>query len=158
MREKLDGQWKKYVNSVDKDALRAAASASEEWLYTEEGEEANKSQYVERLDALKALGDPIHLRYREHEERPRASAHLREVLSGFQSKATSGDAKFAHLAEKDLQTVIETCANAEAWIGNKLASQAEKPLDVKPVVTSAEIRKRAEECVPAVVPRPRPSY
>lgn len=148
MREKLDGQWKKYVNSADNDALRALASTSEEWLYTEEGEDATKSKYVERLDALKALGDPIQLRFREHEDRPRACQTLRETISGFQSKATSGDAKYAHLAEKDLQTVIECCANAEAWLGNKVASQAEKPLDVKPVVTSADIRKKADECVP----------
>ncbi|KAL8280171.1 hypothetical protein RQP46_007501 [Phenoliferia psychrophenolica] len=159
VREKLDGQWKKYVNSADADALRALASSSEDWLYTEEGEDATKSKYVERLDALKALGDPINLRFRDTEERPRALAALREAISGFSTKATSGDAKYAHLSEKDLQTVIETCANAEAWVGNKVASQAEKPLDVKPVVTSAEIRKKAEEisniCSP-IITKPAP--
>lgn len=149
IREKLDGQWKKYVNAADKESLRALASVSEEWLYTEEGEDATKSKYVERLDGLKALGDPIQLRFREHEERPRATAALRETISGFADKAQSGDDKYSHLAEKDLQTVIEACANAEAWLGNKLASQAEKPLDVKPVITSAEIKKKAEECVSA---------
>lgn len=37
MREKLDGQWNKYVNDSDKDALRAKLSEAEDWLYTEEG-------------------------------------------------------------------------------------------------------------------------
>lgn len=37
IREKLEGQWKKYANAADKEALRALASESEDWLYTEEG-------------------------------------------------------------------------------------------------------------------------
>ncbi|KAK4701527.1 hypothetical protein P7C70_g4705, partial [Phenoliferia sp. Uapishka_3] len=159
IREKLDGQWKKYVNAADKDALRALASTSEDWLYTEEGEDATKSAYVARLDGLKALGDPINLRYREHDERPRACATLRETINGFQDKAQSGDEKYSHIAEKDIQTVIEACANAESWLSNKLASQAEKPLDVKPVVTSAEIKKKAEDifnvCSP-IMTKPKP--
>lgn len=111
------------------------------------GEDATKSAYVARLDGLKALGDPIQLRYREHEDRPRATAALREVITGFHDKAASGDDKYSHIAAKDLETVIEACANAESWLGNKLYSQGEKPLDVKPVITSAEIKKKSEECV-----------
>lgn len=166
VREKLDGQWKKYVNSADKDALRALASQSEDWLYTDEGEyrsytfakllanacffdpvgeDATKSAYVARLDGLKALGDPVQMRYREHDDRPRATAQFREVVTRFADQAGSGDEKYSHIAEKDISTVVETCANAEAWLGNKLASQAEKPLDVKPVITSAEIRKKSDE-------------
>lgn len=123
------------------------------------GEDATKSAYVERLNALKALGDPIALRYREAEDRPRATAQLREIITGFQDKAQSGDEQYSHIGEKDLNTVIEACANAEAWLGNKLYSQQEKPLDVKPVITSAEIRKKGEEvqnvCIP-IMTRPKP--
>lgn len=170
VREKLEGAWKKYSDDATKQSLIALAATSEDWLYTEEGsarfilfnanipaptdplscsdpsgEDATKSAYVARLDALKALGDPISLRHLEHEERPRATAQLREVMTGFADKARSGDEKYSHIDEKDLTTVIETCANAEAWLGNKLASQAEKPLNVKPVITSAEIKKKSEE-------------
>jgi len=159
IRDKLEGQWKKYVNGADADALRAKASESEDWLYTEEGEDATKSAYVERLDGLKQLGEPINLRFREHEERPKATAALREVITGFQEKAQSGDDKYSHIEEAKLQEVIEACANAEAWLGNKLYSQQEKALDVKPVITSAEIRKKAEEvsnvCIP-IMTKPKP--
>lgn len=145
IRDKVEGAWKKYINEADKEALRSLASQHEDWLYTEEGEDATKSAYVERLNALKALGDPVNLRYREHEDRPRATAQLREIITDFQDKAQSGDEKYSHIPEKDLNTVIEACANAEAWLGNKLYSQQEKPLDVKPVITSAEIKKKGEE-------------
>lgn len=85
------------------------------------------------------------MRYREHDDRPRATAQFREVVTKFADQAGSGDEKYSHIAEKDISTVVETCANAEAWLGNKLASQAEKPLDVKPVITSAEIKKKSDE-------------
>ncbi|SCZ95105.1 BZ3500_MvSof-1268-A1-R1_Chr11-3g03606 [Microbotryum saponariae] len=160
VRDKLEGAWKKYSSEADKDGLRKLASEAEDWLYTDEGEDATKSAYVARLEGLKALGDPIALRYREHEERPRATAALREIITGFLEKAQSGDEKYSHIPEKDLNTVVETCANAEAWLGNKLYSQQEKPLDVKSVITSAEIRKKGEEvqnvCLPIMTkPKPR---
>ena len=109
------------------------------------GEDATKSAYVARLDGLKALGDPILLRYREHEDRPRATAALREIITKFQDQAQGGDEKYSHIPEKDITTVIEACANAEAWLGNKLYSQQEKPLTAKPVITSADIAKKGEE-------------
>ena len=37
IREKLEGQWKKYANAADKEALRVLASESEDWLYSDEG-------------------------------------------------------------------------------------------------------------------------
>lgn len=103
---------------------------------------------MSRLDVLKSGGDPIQLRFREHDERPRATAGLRDVLSTFMDKAQiaqGGDEKYKHLAEKDVNTVVETVANAESWLGNLIARQAERPNDLKPVVTSAEITKKKEE-------------
>jgi heat shock protein 4 len=43
IREKLEGQWKKYANQAAADALRALASESEDWLYTDEGESTSCS-------------------------------------------------------------------------------------------------------------------
>lgn len=37
VRDKVEGAWKKYVNEADKEQLRALATESEDWLYTEEG-------------------------------------------------------------------------------------------------------------------------
>ncbi|KAM0791773.1 hypothetical protein ACM66B_004036 [Microbotryomycetes sp. NB124-2] len=159
VRDKLEGPWKKFAAKEEDEQLRKLALDAEDWLYTEEGEDATKSAYVEKLDQLKAIGDQILLRYRETDERPRAAAQLREVIADYLGKAQSGDEAYSHIPEADLQKVIESCANAEAWLGNKLYSQQEKPLNVKPVITCAEIRKKVEEvqnvCVP-IITRPKP--
>ncbi|KAK4055022.1 adenyl-nucleotide exchange factor sse1 [Microbotryomycetes sp. JL221] len=159
VRDKLEGAWKKFAAKEEDEQLRKLALDAEDWLYTEEGEDASKSAYVEKLDGLKAIGEAISLRYRETDERPRAAAQLREVIADYLGKAQSGDEAYSHIPEKDLQTVIESCANAEAWLGNKLYSQQEKPLNVKPVITCAEIRAKVDEvrnvCVP-IMTRPKP--
>lgn len=159
MRGKLDGRYAPFVQQSEKDELLAGLSAAEDWLYTEEGEDATKSQYVEKLDKLKVLGDQIVFRWKESEDRPKAAAALRELANDFLSKAQSGDAAYEHIGQEDLQKVIEKAAVAVDWIGNKLARQEDKPKNVKPVVTSAEINKEREDvqyvCGP-IMSRPKP--
>ncbi|GAA6033094.1 hypothetical protein JCM8097_002941 [Rhodosporidiobolus ruineniae] len=159
IRDKLESVWKKYSTPEDAEKLRGLASQNEDWLYSEEGEDATKSAYSERLDGLKALGSPIALRLKEQDERPRAAAQLRELLQGYQEKINSGEV--AHIPEDKLNTIVETVANAESWIANKLASQAEKMPYEKLSVTSADILKRKDEVFNVVaplitIPKPKP--
>ena len=67
MRGKLDERLASFVLPDEKSKILELAQKAEDWLYSEEGEDASKSAYVERLDALHALGDPVTLRYREWE-------------------------------------------------------------------------------------------
>ncbi|BGP34378.1 adenyl-nucleotide exchange factor sse1 [Rhodotorula toruloides] len=158
VRDRLESSWKKYSSEEDKEKLRQLASQAEDWLYSEEGEDATKSAYVERLDGLKVIADPIALRYREQDDRPRAAAQLRELLNEYQAKVDSGD--LSHLPEDKLQKVVETVANTQAWVSNKLASQAEKMPYEKLSITSAEMLARREaifnELQPIVtIPKPK---
>ncbi|KAH8916751.1 heat shock protein 70 [Atractiella rhizophila] len=159
MREKLDGSYSAFAPSADKDTLRSKLSEAEDWLYTEEGEDAKKSDYVSRLDALKKLGDPIAFRYREKEERDRAAKALGETLAGFMDKAQSGDEKYSHIEEKDMQKVIETVANAQKWMQDIMAKQSERPKDQDPVVTVKDLVKKREDvtftCTP-ILSKPKP--
>ena len=62
-------------------------------------------------------------------------------------KAQSGDEKYSHIVEKDINTVVETIANCENWLSNNIARQAERANDLKPIITSAEILKKKDEYV-----------
>ncbi|KAK6142383.1 hypothetical protein DH2020_022731 [Rehmannia glutinosa] len=52
----------------------------EDWLYTD-GEDASATEFQERLDLLKAIGDPIFFRYNELTARPAASEHAQRYLA-----------------------------------------------------------------------------
>jgi len=84
---------------------------------------------------------------------------LRETLNTYLSQATSSDDKFAHIDARDRQTIVEKCATVQKWLDDQIARQAERPKDVDPVLTSAEIAKKKDEVVYFAVPiltRPKP--
>src|SRR5260370_32945502 len=110
MRSKLDDRYAPYVVAQDKDQLLALLTQAEEWLYSEEGEDATKSAYTEKLDSLKVLGDPIVFRWQEYQELPRTIALLRDAINQYMSQATSGEERFSHIDPEQLQSVVEKAA------------------------------------------------
>ncbi|OJA20978.1 hypothetical protein AZE42_11480 [Rhizopogon vesiculosus] len=159
MRGKLDDRYTAYVQPAEREKLLSMLQDAEDWLYSEEGEDASKSAYVEKLDALKVVGDPIVARFREAEERPKAMAQLRATLNEYASQATSGDDKFAHISDSEKQKVVEKCATVQKWLDDQTARQAERPKNVDPVLTSGEILKKREETIYFAIPiltKPKP--
>ncbi|GJJ06678.1 hypothetical protein Clacol_000873 [Clathrus columnatus] len=161
MRSKLDDRYAAYVQPQEKDQLLAALQTAEDWLYSEEGEDATKSAYTTRLDALHVLGDPITTRWRETEDRPKATSQLRESINQFLTQATSGDEKYSHIDEKDKQSVVEKCATTQKWLDDLIVKQAERPKNTNPVLTNADITKKRDELIYHVTPilskpKPRP--
>ena len=132
---------------------------AEDWLYTEEGEDATKPVYVQRIDALHALADPVINRYKEAEQRTRVVSELRETLNNYLTQATSGEERFAHIEDKDKQTIVERVATIQKWLDDQIARQSERAKNVDPVLTSAEVLKRRDEVVYFASPimgRPKP--
>jgi heat shock 70kDa protein 4 len=155
----LDERYAPYVQSAEKEKLLVALQEAEDWLYSEEGEDTNKSAYVARLDALKVLGDPITFRYREAEDRQKAISQLRETLNNYMAQATSNDEKLAHIDEKDKQSVVEKVATVQKWLEDQIVRQAERPKNVDPVLTNAEIEKKRDEVIYFATPiltKPKP--
>lgn len=106
MRGKLDGRYATFVQASEKETLFTQLQEAEDWLYTEEGEDATKSAYVAKLDGLKKLGDAVFLRWKENDERPKAAAALREVINTWMSAVQSGDEKYSHIADADKEKVV----------------------------------------------------
>ncbi|EGO00373.1 hypothetical protein SERLA73DRAFT_89344 [Serpula lacrymans var. lacrymans S7.3] len=158
-RGKLDDRYAAYVQAAEKVTLLGLLQDAEDWLYSEEGEDATKSAYVGKLDSLKVVGDPIVLRYRQYEDRPRSISELRASLNDYLAQATSLDEKFAHIDEKDKQRVVEKCATIQKWLDDQIARQAERPKNSDPVLTTAEIGKKRDELIYFAVPiltKPKP--
>jgi len=159
MRDKVESRYAQYITSSEKEALLSGLSSAEDWLYSEEGEDATKSAYVKKLDALKVMGDPVVLRYKESEDRPKAAVGLREGADLYLSQAQGGDEKFSHIDEAEKNKVIEKCATTLQWLSDNLARQAERPKNVNPIITSAEINKRRDDVVytcAGIMNRPKP--
>lgn len=160
-RGKLDERYKAYAKADEKEKYLAALGEAEDWLYTEEGEDAKKSEYVSRLEALQKLGAPIQFRWRENEERPKASSALRDTLALFTNAVQGNDAKYEHLTDDDRTKVLEKCATVEKWLSDNLIRVQEQPKDVDPKITVAEMNKNRDDvlytCNPIInKPKPKP--
>lgn len=158
-RSKLDERYKAYVKADEKEKYLAALNEAEEWLYSEEGEDAKKSEYVGRLEALQKQGNPIMSRWRENEERPRAASALRDTLAMFSEAVQGGDAKYDHLTDDDRTKVMEKVATVEKWLSDNLIRVQEQPKDVDPKITVADMNKNRDDvlftCNP-IVNKPKP--
>src|SRR5258708_5440631 len=79
--------------------------------------------------------------------RQSAIAQLRETLNNYMSQATSGDEKYAHIDEKDKQSVVEKVATVQKWLEDQIVRQAESPKNVEPVLKTAEIGKKRDDVI-----------
>lgn len=158
-RGKLDDRYRAYVQQPEKEKLVAALQVAEDWLYTEEGEDATKSAYVTRLDALKVLGEPIANRYRENESRAQRISELRDSLNLYLLQATSTEEKYSHIDQKDKQSIVEKVATIQKWLDDQIARQSERPKNVDPVLVGADILKKKDEIMYFAIPimsKPKP--
>lgn len=159
-RSKLDDRYKLFVTAEEKEKYLAALNAQEEWLYSDEGEDATKSAYVERIESLQKIGGPIQFREKEFQERPKAASQLREAINKYMEMAQGGDEQYSHISEDDKQKVIEKCATVAKWLDDGLYKQSELPKNADPKIVSADMLKKKDEviyaCHPMYVSHPPP--
>ncbi|KAK6142377.1 hypothetical protein DH2020_022725 [Rehmannia glutinosa] len=113
----------------------------EDWLYTD-GEDASATEFQERLDLLKAIGDPIFFRYNELTARPAASEHAQRYLA-------------------ELKQVIRGAEKFKNWLSEKEAEQKKTSGFSKPAFTSDEVYEKVldlQDKVTSVnrIPKPKP--
>jgi heat shock protein 4 len=160
MRNKLDpdnGSMVKFASSEAGESLLNLCSAVEDWLYTEEGEEATKSVYLEKLAALKKLGEPIVNRAREFEARPDAESMLRACIQDYIEKAASP--AYEYLGSEDLVRITSACQQSQQWIDRQLSAQSKNELFQEPLLTAQGIRNERDRLLSIVIPilsKPRP--
>ncbi|XP_044773061.1 heat shock 70 kDa protein 4 isoform X2 [Neomonachus schauinslandi] len=161
MRDKLSGEYEKFVSEDDRNSFTLKLEDTENWLY-EDGEDQPKQVYVDKLVELKNLGQPIKMRFQESEERPKLFEELgkqiqqyMKVISSFKNKEDQYD----HLDAADVMKVEKSTNEAMEWMNNKLNLQNKQSLTMDPVVKAKEIEAKIKElmsfCSP-VVSKPKP--
>ncbi|XP_070774148.1 heat shock 70 kDa protein 4a isoform X3 [Enoplosus armatus] len=159
MRDKLHGVLEKFVNEADRDTFSLKLEDTENWLY-EDGEDQQKQVYIDKLADLKNIGQPIHERYLEAEERPKAFEELgrqiqmyMKIIEAYKAK----DEQYNHLDELEVTRVDKQVNDAMVWMNSKM--NLTQDLTLEPVVKVGEIHAKAKELYSAcnpVVSKPKP--
>ncbi|GFX64209.1 heat shock 70 kDa protein 4L [Trichonephila clavipes] len=160
-RGKLSAELEKFVTDQERDLLRLILEDTENWLY-DEGEDQQKSVYVQKLDYLKEHGDPILFRYTEWEQRPAALNALGTSLQLVHKALQSYVAKeelYAHIDKEDMLKVKNIWEQKDQWHGQYLQPLAKLQPHQDPPVTVATIKKEKEDLESQVWPilsKPKP--
>ncbi|KAM5255116.1 heat shock 70 kDa protein 4L isoform 2-T2 [Ctenodactylus gundi] len=160
-RDKLGNVYEKFITPEDMNKLSVILEDTENWLY-EEGEDQPKQIYVDKLQELKKYGQPIQVRYVEHEERPKALNDLgkkiqlvMKVIEAYRNK----DERYDHLDPAEVEKVEKFIGDAMNWLNSKMNAQNKLSLTQEPVVKVAEIVAKSKElddfCNP-IIYKPKP--
>ncbi|KAI8139347.1 heat shock protein 70 family [Fennellomyces sp. T-0311] len=159
MRDKIDGPYSEYIDPAIKDQFGQDLNAVVDWIY-DEGDDQPKSVYVEKLEALKKIGNPVQERYREAEERPRAERSLRATIQRYTQEAMSSDDKYSHIPPQEKQDIVDRCDRARRWLDEQLAKQEKVPKHDTPIVLSQNIYQEENAVAAFATPilnKPKPA-
>ncbi|KAI2495843.1 Hsp70 protein [Fragilaria crotonensis] len=129
-----------------KSAFSAALEGTENWLY-EDGFDATKSVYAEKLGDLKRIGDPIEKREFETNARPGAVSTLQRKVEMYTQwlNESVGKDEYAHITDEERQKCHAKCDEVSSWMYDILDKQGALSVNTNPVVTVAEINAKAKE-------------
>ncbi|XP_072260513.1 heat shock protein 105 kDa [Pyxicephalus adspersus] len=160
-RDKLAGPYSKFISEVDQARFSELLTATEDWLY-EDGEDQPRQVYVDKLEELKRLGSPVHERYRESEERPKAFEelgqrlqHYAKIVDEFKNQSEA----YQHIGAADMEKVEKCVRETMEWLNNAMNVQAKQHLDQNPAVYSHEIKAQCsslDSTCHRIVTRPKP--
>lgn len=102
VRNKLDDQYAEFASDDEKDKLRAKLTATEDWLY-DEGDDATKAVYIQKMDEIRAMAGPIVQRHFDKVESERQALQARLDAEAAAKRAAEEEAKQAADAEKSSQ-------------------------------------------------------
>mmetsp|Transcript_2124 Transcript_2124/g.2404 ORF Transcript_2124/g.2404 Transcript_2124/m.2404 type:complete len:809 (+) Transcript_2124:49-2475(+) len=162
MRDKIisDRDLASYGTDEEKSEFTSILETTENWLY-EDGFDAKKSAFVEKLTELKKYGDPIEKRKYEAAGRPSAMNTLQRTIEKFQSwvNTSTAETDYAHITEEEWTKCREICDSTSTWMYEAMDKQGSLTPCDNPMVTIADINAKTNEISKTINPimhKPKP--
>lgn len=164
LRSRIDeysGDLKEFASSSVRDKLKMDLDATEEWIYSEEAEEASKSTFVEKKSELVKRATPMLQRKKEFDERPKRMKVFDNTIESFKQFAMSAEEEYAHIKQEDKDKVMKCCESASVWLKSERVKQESAPKDENPSLScemiSTKLKEVVAECDPVrKTPKPAP--
>ncbi|EDV24917.1 uncharacterized protein TRIADDRAFT_25019 [Trichoplax adhaerens] len=146
MRGKIYEQLSEFISEEDREAFSRKLDDAENWLY-EDGEDAEKSAYTNKLEELKKLGNPILLRYRESQTIDAAMQDLLRITMRTRKEINRFDNKeeiYSHLDPKEVDKLREEAASVQQWADKQIGALRQKKKYDNPTVLTKEVEEKAK--------------
>lgn len=145
MRDKTSssGLYGEFITEADQQKFHADLTKIEDWLY--DTEEATKVMYVEKLDELKVIGDPVVWRYKESQIRGEWSAALAGTISNYKTAAQNPGEKYGHISPDKLGKIVAECDKIMEWLKDMEAKQAGMAKHERPILVCADMDQKNKD-------------
>jgi heat shock protein 4 len=162
MRDKIisESELAPYATDDEKSTFSSLLETTENWLY-EDGFDATKSVYGEKLKALQNCGIPIEFRRQEAKTRPDAMTALQRTIEKYQSwnNTSAADEQYAHITEEEFTKCREACDTAANWMYETMDKQGSLAPNQDPAVTTEAIHAQTNSLTKTISPimhKPKP--
>ncbi|XP_022701321.1 heat shock 70 kDa protein 4-like [Varroa jacobsoni] len=162
MRDKLADKLAMYSAEEERGKLSVELRETEDWLYGD-GEDLDKKAYIERLDRLHSLGQPIVERYREAQQRPRVLEDIGALLNRVRKGVAAyraGDENYAHLALDDINRLDGQLTTKQSWFDEVVGKLNNTPPHCPPPVFVTQLREESaafDRMASQVLNKPKPA-
>ena len=162
MRDKIvsESQLAPYCTDAEKSALSSALETSENWLY-EDGFNAGKTAFADKLADLRKLGDPLVYRKSEAKLRPAAVSSLQRACEKYMNwlNTSEGEESYSHITYEERTKCYDLCDSTSSWMYDMLDKQGSASQSSDPAVSTAEINtkiRQLNDTVSPVMHKPKP--
>merc|ERR1712176_1309826 len=160
LRDKLESSHADFIEEKSKESTKTKLTELEDWIY-DHGDEANKTQFLEKLKELKDIGDPMAYKKWESEHRGQRVENFKKLVFKYQQWVTTEEEQYAHIDEGQRKVVKKYVDDADAWLTQQLIKQDKLKKYGNPVLKCKDIDDKYREvynkCNPIVsTPKPKP--
>lgn len=163
MRSRIDeygGDLKNFSTVDARSKLRKDLDDTEEWIYSEEAENASKSDFVKRREGLVSEFNDVMWRKKEFDERPVRIKVLEAAMENYKKVLSPGAEEYSHVSDEEKAKVQTSVESAAIWLRDSQQKQNTLPNDQNPVLTCAALTARLNEidavCDP-IQKKPKPA-
>lgn len=162
MRDKIisESHLKLFCTDEERQVFSNVLEKTENWLY-EDGFDATKSVYFDKLTDLKKMGDPIEFRYTESQTRSQVVSVLQRSIEKYKNwvSMAQADDKFEHITDDEIGLCYAKCDEISSWLYDMLDKQGSLPLSENPAFTVGEVQTKSRELTTVLSPimnKPKP--
>jgi len=137
------GEWVAFIAPEDREKFGQELQKAEDWLF--DHFEGTKIQFIDKLDELKSLGDPVQYRCKESGMREEWLRAVRNTLANYRKVAETPGERYGHIATEKLEKILVACKECESWLTDMQAKQEALPKYQKPILTCIEMEKRSQD-------------
>jgi len=137
------GKYSEFIKAADREPFSSQLEKAEDWLYDHLDD--SKQVFIEKINELKVLGDPVERRFKEETRRPDLVKALEGAAKSLKATAQKPPAKYKTLDKERLKSLEKACEEASQWLAEVKAKQKGLAKCEDPVLECAALEARVEE-------------